>query len=328
MADGTPITFTREAGRVPYNLMAGYPLFSFSDDGSTAEEEYLIKRDDVEEFYNLSFPPPVVFGDQIIVPTRRPMPGAGSFTTKTINIKPLKESLPQTFFGQGTNLEEFENDYCIASISYGTAESAQQDGDTDPNDPETFLEVSFDTSAEIFKINSSTTFGEENDDSKKKYEDEEVVANINDSPDTPATTVIPTTTYNMNWKLALNPNIEAFRALIGKVNGMRDPLFFNAPRDTILYAGFSGRRQFLFNPAIGGLSITPWNLNFKFIGKEITGRVIEINAMGDTTFDGQKTVGWNHVFHKEAWRKVFTAGGDPLYSRTTTFTQMFQIGNA
>jgi hypothetical protein len=163
---------------------------------------------------------------------------------------------------------------------------------------------------------------------------------LNTDNDIPATLIIPTTTYRLNWKQALNPDFNLFRSLIGRVNGVTDPLFFNAPKDTILFQGFSGQRQFLWGGP-EGQTITPWNLTFKFIGKHIQSELINDPAHDpdkDSTsgfgipqkpsVKDADVAGWNHFYRPSTgyWEILKNINGRPLYSRTSTFGQMFRSG--
>lgn len=305
------VTFDRSASGIPYSLREGYPTFSFSDTANSAKEQIVLHKFNMSAFHLISMPPPIVFGDDVIVPPRRPMPGTLSLVTKQLDFAPLKQDLPQDPFGIFGEVG-YDNDYMVCDIQYETnAVNEQQD---DPSDPFTFLEVGFDTTAELLKVPvMRVNFGEEGTVAGQEQKAEQ----INVDNDIPATIVIPTTTYTMNWKLALNPNFELFRSLIGRVNKMADPLFFNAPKETILFAGFSGKRAFLWN-GDGSTTVTPWDLNFKFVGKHVEADNVKDAAVA----------GWNHVYRPSTgkWERIVRADGSFLYNTTSTWSQMFQSG--
>lgn len=297
------ISFNLDASGIPYNVREGYPTFSFSYDGNTAEEEIVLHKQYMHAFFTLSMPPPVIFNDTVIPFAARPMPGTVGLLTNQLDFSPLKKDLPQDPWNLWDNSRK--NEYMICKIQYKTADFP--DDDTDPEDPETFLEFSFDTTADMLKLPvSRTNFGSVGTQTGQ----EQNASQINVDNEIPSTIIIPTTTYTANWKFALNPSFSLFRSLIGRVNGATDPLFFDAPAGTILFVGFSGKRSFLW----GGqeVTVTPWDLNFKFVGKHI-----EI---------GDRVYGWNQVFRPSTgqWETVLKADGSTLYRTTSTFSQMFR----
>jgi len=305
------VSFDRSASGIPYTLREGYPTFSFSDESNTAKEQYIIHKFNMSAFHLISMPPPIVFGDNVIVPPRRPLPGTLALVTKSLDFSPLKQDLPQdpfNLFGE----YGYDNDYMVVDISYETNAINEEEDDT--QDPITFLEVGFDTTAELLKVPVMRThFGEEETVAGQETNAED----INVDNDIPATIVIPTTTYTLNWKLALNPNFKLFRSLIGRLNKLKDPLFFDAPKETILFAGFSGKRSFLWQDD-GSTTVTPWDLNFKFVGKHVE---------ADNVVDAA-VAGWNHVYRPSTgkWERIVRANGSFLYDTTSTWEQMFRSG--
>jgi len=327
------VRLLRNASGIPYSLRQGYPTFKMSDEGVSAVEEYVINLDDMNAFYLLSMPPPIVFGDNVQLFNRRNMPGTLNLPTKNLEFRPLADDLPQDPFG--VDPPGYNNPYLIAKINYET-NPINSGGGVDPADPTTFLEVSFDATAEFLKIPSNKTNfvtaenataqgradrcgGSLNADADRTAAGNnveiEVKANeANIDTEVPTTILIPTTTYTVTWKLALNPNFALFRSLIGRVNTFTDPLFFDAPPETILFVGYSGSRSFLWDGE-GETTITPWNLTFKFIGKHVEDA------------DGA-VYGWQHIYRPSsgAFMKVLRANLNYLYNCTTTWGPMFRAG--
>ena len=322
---GERLNFSRRAGGVPYSLVEGYPRFSFSDDSNTGEEQYIIHKFNMTALHRISMPPPIIFNDTVNTPPRRGMPGSPSLRTKSMDFEPLKQDLPQDPFGIFGEFG-YDNDFMRVTIKYQTNKIDEEEGDQE--DPITFLEMGFDTTADILKIpctrtnfigrksSSGSTGGSQgsgNGETGSENTDEEV----NVDNDIPATVVVPTTTYTLNWKFALNPNFNLFRSLIGRVNQMTDPLFFNAPKETILFTGFSGKRSFLWDGE--NTTVTPWDLNMKFVGKHIE------YSKGVL---GASVGGWNHVYRPSTgkFERIRKADGSFLYQSTSTWSQMFRSG--
>ena len=317
----------RRAGIIPYSLREGYPTLSFSDEGATGEEEYIIKGANLPAFILVSMPPPVVIGNQIVLLPRRPMPGTFGLVTTKIDARPFQPDMPADFLGADP-FYDYKNEYMILTISYSTEGGSARNEDRDDDDPQTFLEVSFDTSAEIFKIPGAIAhFGVEGMPAAQSWRTDYKA--IPSDTDIPAAMVIPTTTYNVNWKLALNPDFKLFRSLIGRVNKLVDPLFFNAPKESILFAGYSGRRAFLWNTPTG-VTVTPWDLTFKFIGRHVehNDNVTVVQSRpengGDPVLGG--VAGWNHIYRPSTgfWERVMVGNNKPIYGTTSTWLQMFR----
>ena len=149
---------------------------------------------------------------------------------------------------------------------------------------------------------------------------------VNTDSELPCSRVIPTTTYSLNWKLVLNPNFNFFRSMIGLVNGLVDPLFSNAPAETIMFVGYGGKRTFLWSPDTGATTVTPWDLTFKFVGRHINSESVVFTPGAKTGVAG--VAGWNHVFRPATgnWERPVKADKKYLYDSTTTWGQMFRTG--
>ena len=326
MADECRIRLLRNANGVPYSLRAGYPTFDMDFNGAKGREEYLINRDDMNAFYLVSMPPPIVFGDTVVVFTPRLMPGTGNLLTKKLSFRPHAQDLPQDPFG--VDPPGYNNPYMVVTIDYETSKLSGGGG-LDPNEPSTFLDISFDTSAVFLKVPASkhNYVTEENAEaqgadgsdgsgntgpvSQSGLPARITAEETSIDAEVPLTIVIPTTNYNLNWKQALNPNFALFRSLIGRVNRLTDPLFDNAPPETILFAGYSGSRSYLWDGT--ETTITPWNLTFKFIGKHVEDS------------NGQ-VFGWQHLYRSSrgGFYKARRANLSYIYNSTSTWSQMFR----
>jgi len=274
-------------------------------------------------------PPSVVFGNNVQLLARRNMPGTGNLPTKSLEFSPLATDLPQDPFN--VDPPGYNNPYMVVKINYET--NPINDGSSDPEDPTTFLEVSFDATAEFMKVpgakhnfvtqESATEQGNEDGSSGSGEPGgpdplpdgpKVTAAETNIDTEIPITIVVPTTTYNLNWKLALNPNFGLFRSLMGRVNLFTDPLFYNAPPGTILFLGFSGSRSFLWDGE-GETSVTPWNLTFKFVGRHIEDA-------------GGEVYGWQHIYRPSSgkFEIVRRRNLNFIYNSVSTFSQMFRAG--
>jgi hypothetical protein len=295
-------------GGIPYKLMEGYPRISASDDGCSAEEQYLIRSRDVAAFFAESMPPPIVFLDFITQPARRRMPGTGFLVTKEVSFEPFDKTKPgDPFRVDPSAASGTYSDLYVANIKYETGQESDET-EHDENKPETFLEHDVNVGGEFLSIPPAKTKIVEDDLGTPQSYGAAV-----DNPDrnSPVQKIVATMEHNLRWKFVLVPPWEEILRQLGHVNRARHAVFFDSPAECVLFMGVSGKRQYLWNGA--SVVVQPWSLDYKFSAKEIT--------------EGANTWGWNHVYSPDKGKfvRLFRAGGLPLYE-SADFTLLFKKG--
>lgn len=298
-----PSTWRRTtSGGIPYKLMEGYPTISGSGDKVTATEKYIIRATDVNAFYTESIPAPIVFLGSVIWPDRRRMPGASILITKSIDFKPFQTTLPFDPFGVDSGAPDGTYDpFCEVQIQYETVQN-ESDQEQDPNDPETFLEHSVSATGEFMswppnkmEVSKGTEAGETPGGAEP----------IKDRV-APIVKSIPTIDHNLKWKNCLQPRWDRIIEYLGMINdrkfvfsGQNTQFEFAAHKHCMLFMGVSGNQSYLWDGASVG--VQPWNLDFKFIHKEIT--------------EGGFTYGWNHIYSPVDgdWVQLVRANGKQMY---------------
>ena len=293
-------------GTIPYTLMEG-PTFDITDTGSTTTEVYHLRSKDLEKFFFLSFPPPVIAHGSInYLPARRRMPGALGMVTTGINAVPLSSDKPGDPLGVDEDAEDGTyNDTYKVTITYETL----KEFDNDPNDPESFLEISLTGGGQFISVPPGKMEIEANDvndlamTSSTANGDPPAGGVLPPEPNrdrvVPILKVVPTLEWQLKWKHAINPNWDVIIANLGRVNNDSIPLFRNPPKETLLYMGFSASQSYLWNGSRA--SVQPWTINYKFSQRLVT--------------KGTHVIGWQHVYspHKGIWVKVRAPDGGRLY---------------
>jgi hypothetical protein len=110
---------------------------------------------------------------------------------------------------------------------------------------------------------------------------------------------IHTVEYTIKWEMFLNPQFNRMFGLLGRVNSDEHPIFFYAPRETVLFTGISASQKFVWNGATARAQ--PWEIEFHF-----SQRIAR---------DCGRKYGWNHVFapKKGVWVRAMRANGLPLH---------------
>lgn len=285
-------------GGIPYKLIEG-PSGSINEAGGSIKERYIIQASNLEAFINESIPPPQVFGGFVVKGQRRALPGSTVFFTKRVDFAPHTGQLPADPLGadSGAPAKTYDGDLTL-DIEYelGLAD----DDEVDPNDPETFLEHSVNVAGEFLNVPTKNLDAKDSDVNGSGSGEQKAVQ----SPADVVSKVIANLEHTLSWKFALKPNWTTIIKALGTVNAAALPILLNAPAETVLFAGVSGRQEYVWTgaKAPNAVKIKPWSLDFKFLHKQIE--------------DDGNLYSWQHcwIANEHKWRKILRQPGDrPLY---------------
>lgn len=281
----------RTAGGIPYCLVEGYPRISSDYGASTAEEVYILRATDVDDFLLESFPMTVLNGTVWYIPPNRQMPGVSALRTKHVNFEPFEPGKPCDPFGadplapDGTYTE-----FMKATISYETQTRPEQD----ENDITSSLEVSGSAGAEYTMMKP---------DPNCKWEDNTRVTDI----DVPASRMIPELEWSIRWPTmdpaTINTLIARCRPYLGTVNSAAMPVLMNAPAETILFLGMDFQEKYVWGSSNSGESRPSAQLSMKMVEKRAVKK------------DGS-VVGHNHFFRPGNvmdFQKLVRSDGSTMY---------------
>lgn len=249
------------AGGIPYKLVDGNPTGSFDEENAEVTEKYIIQASNLQAFVKESFPPMIVWDGRFSFESKRPYPGLSTLVTQRVSFEPLEPGKPCDPYRidpgapEGTYAE-----FLRLTISYAT----QKQNDVDPDDPETFLEVSADAAGEFLMLPA--------DNANAKWStDLEPVTGLN----VPLGQMIPQTDWTVRWPqlpAAYLPTVLGrIRAVMGRVNGDVMTLLHNAEVETVLCMGYSFREQDSWRADLDGRP--PVELEVKFLEKSLPGEV-------------------------------------------------------
>lgn len=180
---------------------------------------------------------------------------------------------------------------------------------SDPEQPETFLEVSC-TGGGHF-IHSDAPGGK-----WKQTETTDVTAPETSAvePNVPMGMSVPTVDWDLNWPRVpytywTGTMIGKIRAALGRVNDDVMSIFANAPRGTILFVGYTLKKSYTWRS--GNSYQQPFTLGMKFQEKRVVDEAGNIRGHNDFWRPGY---GWRFLTHKD---------GTPVY-RYHDLTKVFK----
>jgi len=260
------------AGGLKYKLKEGYPTGTVGE-GIDVEEAIIIQASDFEAFILESFTAVEMWPGGIYnVSPGRSCPGFPGAMTKSIGFKPFEPGKPWSATGSTSDTYA---QFLELTLRYGPASFEG----TDPDELETYLEVSADMGVEFLQMKAAhgakfiasvehtkadgstlVTVGEEEDPSE---------------PNIPASKLQPHTEWTVRYPKfpwdSLGYIMTTVRAGLGKVNSLAMPIFGGAVYETILFTGISIRAQLQF-------SSTEWKrmaqVELKFAEKHIYEREV------------------------------------------------------
>lgn len=194
---------------------------------------------------------------------------------------------------------------CSVTVDFKTYNEQDQ---SDPDQPETFLEVSCTGGGHFIHTDAPGAQWKLDENTVEPVEKDRAV-----DPNIPMGMSVPTTDWDLAWPRVpytywTNTLIAKIRAALGQVNSAAMPIFANAPRGTILFSGYSFRRSYSWRS--GTTYQSPINLNMKFQEKRVVDSGGTVRGHNDFWKPG---VGWRYLTHKD---------GSPVY-RYTNLTGVF-----
>lgn len=296
---------TGSAG-VPYRILGMEGSFGTEDADLTMK--VLISASDLLAFATEMFPPPYFFGDWPVYPAVGRVYGTGlniaRFSWKGhIDGKPVDPLSVDPNAPAGTYQQN-----CELSLEFSTKRSSStpgsgsdQQSESDPNDPFTFLEISCSGAGEF--IHSTAP--------KAKWTDSEILqmsdpsqSEPNKLQTTPVSILVPEVEWDVNWprvphNFYKNTLVTRLRNALGKVNSDTMSVLFDAPKETILFVGYSLRQSYTWRTQ----TQPPFQLNLKFLEKHV--------------IDGEGNVRGHNDFWKAdvGWQRLLYDGDNPVYAQ-------------
>lgn len=295
-----PTTWRLQTGGtgVPYRIVA--MSGSFDVENADAQMSVLIPSNKLIQFATEMFPAAVMGSGFPVYPSNGKIYGTPLYAHK-ISWRGHVDGLPVDPFGvdPGAPPDTYQK-VCECSIDFKTMN--EQDT-SDQNNPETFLEVSC-TGGGHFITSSSPKASWWLDENNPITFNPTTMELPTVEPDIPMGMSVPTVDWDISWPRVPYTYYSAtlvakIRAALGKVNSTTMPLFFNAPRGTILFVGYSMRRNFSWRA--GSTWQSPFNLNLKFQEKRIVDDGGVVRGHNDFWRPG---FGWRFLKHKD---------GTPVY---------------
>lgn len=298
-----------------------YRLVSTTGEATQAttrmSEDILIASTDLDAFINESFPEPEIINN-IPVFNNRSFPGLDNLKTDRILIKGHLDSLPiDPYSTDPTAPARTYQNVLILGIDY------LYDVEQDPNNPETFMEISANASIQVaYRDGNKAKFASAGGDESQ-----------NRDAVLPAAQLIPQTQYTVtrsqiprDW--FRRTYIRRLRGALGRVNFETVPLLYDAPAQTLLFNGWSMRQEFRRPSAaeVGPIDFKmPLTVELIFLEKFVRepnssdGSLTYENTYDDE--DGNEiteTVGY-HAWNEEwnpgvGWETFFYDGISPLYN--------------
>lgn len=252
---------------VPYRIVA--MSGEFDPENASAQMELLVPANKLVQFATEMFPqvintPASALGlAPPIYPSFGKIYGTNLYAGK-ISWKAHIDGKPVDPFGVDPSApDDTYQTVCSVTVDFRTMNDQEQ---SDPANPETFLEISCTGGGRFVTTDAPGA---------KWWQDENTALTLNplgestDSiePNIPIGMSVPTTDWDLSWPRVpytywTNFLIAKVRAALGTVNDTVMPMFANAPRGTVLFAGYSLRRSYSWRAGVASQS--PFNLNLKF----------------------------------------------------------------
>jgi len=279
---------------VPYRIigMSG----EFDPENANAQMELLIPASKLVAFATEFFPPVTYSGGFPLYRSFGKIYGTPLYAQK-IRWKGHVDGVPVDPFGvDPTASDDTYQKVCHLTIDFATMNEQDQ---SDPAQPETFLEVSCTGGGHFIHADAPGAIWKLNETTVEPVEADRIVG-----PDIPMGMTVPTTDWDLSWPRVpytywTGTLIAKIRAALGRVNTSTMAIFANAPKGTILFVGYSLKRSYSWRSGVTYQS--PFNLNMKFQEKRIVDAAGTVRGHNDFWKPG---VGWRYLTHKD---------GTPVY---------------
>lgn len=271
-----------------YRQMPGYPKIKLSTTTATAQEQYMMKWNNLEDFMDESIPPPLMMGDQIIHINRRRFPKDLSLVTEDVSVEPWDSETT----GEDPNVPSGK--WMRVNINYKVPEIPDHE-EEDEDDPETFLTKRMSIGAEFLTLPpKGVKIGSNSGSSTATI--------ANKAADLPITKLIPTAEITLSWKFVIQPPFKTILNMVGTINSGN---FLDCPEETLMFLGVDATQELTTQGA------KPWTIDYRF-----SARLVK---------QGGGTVGWNHTYSpdKQQW-VVLGMKGKKLYD-TANFKKLFRV---
>lgn len=295
-------------GNVPYRIvgMEG----SFEPERADATMEVLVASADLLSFADEMFPAPYLFGGFPVYPARGRITGTPlkcqKFTWKAhVDGKPVDPFNIDETAPSGTY-----QSVCSVSINFSTDGNTGDNQDQDesvPNDPSTFLEVSCSGAGEFIHSTAPKAVWVDDYDEEGYW-----VGTTNKLSTTPVSILVPEVEWDIRWpripyQYYTDTLVSRIRSCLGKVNSSAMTALFNAPKETILFVGYSMQKNYTWRTN----TQPPFTLNIKFTEKHVV--------------DDAGTIRGHNDFWKAdvGWQRLLYDGVNPMY-RSTDLNNMFK----
>jgi hypothetical protein len=200
----------------------------------------------------------------------------------------------------------------LVTVNYGTNFDSQFKSARTSGDPRSFLEPAFSATVEMLSVylNRNTKTVNEGVTSTPTLaggtQPKELSA--------PMVKLIPIVERTYRWGWALDPDFTAIFACLGTVNQTELLYVPGAKSETVLFVGLSGKQTYRLSN--GSLLISPWDLEYKFVQRQLV--------------DGGKTIGWNHVYvpDNQRFERLYREKADGTKANLyelNNFTDLFKI---
>lgn len=279
---------------VPYRIVAMGG--EFGPEEASAQVEMLVPADKLLQFALEMFPAVTYLGAFPIYPSYGKIYGTNLYAQR-ISWKGHVDGKPVDPFGidAGAPAGTYQK-VCHLTVSYQTMNDQEQ---SDENQPETFLEVSCTGGGHFVHTDAPGAKWWKSEGSTVVAPETDVVG-----PNIPLGMTVPTTDWDLSWPRVpytywTTTLIGKIRAALGRTNDAAMPIFANAPKGTILFAGYTLRKSYSWRSGVTYQS--PFNLNMKFSEMRVVDESGTVRGWNDVWKPG---VGFRYLTHKD---------GTPVY---------------
>lgn len=329
----------RTPGGIRYEMMNGFPTYSFSMQGTSAVAKFRIHSGDLRKFKEELFPPPLFRAGKLTITVPPPLPGSTTMlfpvSAGAVGLDPGKPFDP--FYADhasiGNNIQDnpLTNDLWIESYSAFAIVTVQYESRMpyNPDDPETFLKRKLSVGGEFLSLSEAKTSWRQSEESG---EDGSFKYDIEPNKDfkAPIARVIPTIEHQLQWQDVIDPPWENIRDRIGRINRTEFTILDRAPPETVMFLGVTASQRFNtsayvnqsgiytginpftaendgFTQTYGEITLQPWTLDYKFserrVGKPAGSTLRDVN------------ISWNYFFRPETGRFeiLYKSNGEKVY---------------
>lgn len=315
------------AGGIRYRFIRSVGSYDYENGSVTWEA--IFRTVDLPLLLAEIFPPPVVVNN-ISYPVRTSIPG-GNLAAKTLSYESLDTELPlDSLQADSTAPDGTYSEFIKVTIEYESLNAKSPD----PENPRTFLEVSASAGGDYIYAPSSGAKLQDETNSEGSNDEEpgavvdgdtnEINGDVEDdgepravrNPSLPSSVLVPTIEWSIKWRQIpaetfRNVIIHRLRLLNGRVNSAPVSVLYNAPAETLLFAGFDFDESYSWRD--GSVESPPIDVTMKVIEKRVLWRGV--------------ICGHNHVWEPGiGWRRMkIGADSDESPYRLFDFNNLYKV---